>query len=253
MIELLPEGVSAWLAVVLVAASIVASAISAATSLGGGSIMLAVLALIVPQPTLVPIHGVLQLGSNLSRFWFMRAHVPAGVGFPLFAAGCLAGAALGGLTAVHVPQGLMIAALALFILWSVWGTMPAVMQRAGMLSGGLVSGAITMFVGATGPFVAALLRTRIHERMAFIAVHSACMSIQHTFKLAVFGALGFAYGPYVALIMAMVAGSILGSYLGRHVLVRLGDVRFQWLLKSILTVIALRLLWTSIDGLGVVL
>lgn len=243
----LPDGVTPVLALVLVVSSIIASALSATTSLGGGTMMLVILALILPQPALIPIHGVLQLGSNLSRFFFMRRYLVR-AGFIMFALGSLGGAFAGGLATVQVPQSAMMAALGLFILWSVWGSMPDLFRKAGMLSGGFVSGILTMFVGATGPFVSAFLRTGITDRMTFIAVHSACMSIQHTFKLVAFGVLGFSFGPYVPLVSVMVVGSFLGSYLGRHVLVRLGDVGFQKILKILLTIAALRLLWLALTG-----
>lgn len=243
----LPDGVTPLLAVVLIVSSIAASALSATTSLGGGAMMLAILALIVPPPALIPIHGVLQLGSNLSRCIFMRRYLIR-AGFIMFALGSLGGAAVGGLALVHVPQRAVMAALALFILWSVWGSMPDLVRKVGLLSGGFVSGILTMFVGATGPFVAAFLRTGISDRMTFIAVHSACMSIQHIFKLVVFGVLGFGFGPYVPLVSVMVLGSFLGSYLGRHVLVRLGDVGFQKYLRILLTIAALRLLWLALTG-----
>lgn len=243
----LPEGIEPWFAGLLILSSIVASAISASTSIGGGTMMLTILALVLPQPALVPIHGILQLGSNFSRFFFMRRHLPE-ISFRVFAVGALAGAAIGGIAAIHVPQKLIIAALGGFILWSVWGRMPGFMHRVAMGTGGFASGVLTMFVGATGPFVGAFLRRAFPDRMTFIAVHAGCMSIQHTFKLAIFGLLGFAYGPYVPLLAAMVAGGALGSYLGRHILTGLGDERFQVILKTLLTVAALRLIWSAVGS-----
>jgi uncharacterized membrane protein YfcA len=242
----LPDGIGPWLAGGLIAFSIVASAISATTSIGGGSMMLTILALVLPQPALVPVHGILQLGSNFSRLVFMRRHLPE-ISFRVFAAGAAIGSVLGGSVAVHVPQKLFIAGLGAFILWSVWGRMPGFMQRIGIGIGGFATGIITMFIGATGPFVGAIMRPMVPDRRQFVAAHAGCMSIQHTFKLVVFGVLGFAYGPYLPLLAAMVAAGALGSYLGRHVLMWLGDERFQLVLKAALTLAALRLIWSAVE------
>jgi len=243
----LPDEITLGLAAVLIISSILASAISATTSLGGGAMMLAILALILPQAALIPIHGVLQLGSNFSRVIFFRKFLMR-AGFLMFAFGSLGGAAIGGLAVVKIPPGLMFATLAIFILWSVWGSMPDLLRKAGLLSGGFASGILTMFVGATGPFVAAFLRTGITDRRSFIAVHSACMTIQHTFKLAIFGVLGFNFAPYLPLVSVMIVGSFLGSYLGRHILMGMSDVGFHKFLRILLTIVAVRLLWLGIVG-----
>lgn len=246
---LLPDQISPWLAAALVVGSALTSMLSAAASIGGGSIMLAIFALILPQPALIPVHGVLQLGSNFSRCFFMRAYLRAAP-FVVFAATSIVGAVIGGLIVLRLPQGVMIGALGLFILWSVWGRIPAVVRNAGMAWGGLVSSILTMFVGATGPFVGAVLRPLIGDRLSFVAVHAACMVIQHTIKLIVFAALGFAYGPYVPLIAVMIASGFLGSYLGKRILVGLTDDRFHTILKLLLTLVALRLLWTAVGLSG---
>ena len=62
-----------------------------------------------------------------------------------------------------------------------------------------------MFFGATGTFISAMVKTLRLGRLEHVATHSACMVAQHLIKVVAFGLLGFAYGPYLPLIVGMVA------------------------------------------------
>lgn len=44
------------------------------------------------------------------------------------------------------------------------------------------------------------------------------MLIQHGSKVVAFGFIGFAFGPYVALLIGLLAFGLLGTYVGRMVL-----------------------------------
>ena len=51
----------------LIVASMLTSFVSAAFGIGGGAILLGLLALKLPPIALLPIHGVVQIGSNMGR------------------------------------------------------------------------------------------------------------------------------------------------------------------------------------------
>src|SRR3546814_19273004 len=73
------------------------------------------------------------------------------------------------------------------------------------------------------------------------------MVAQHVIKVVAFGLLGFNYGPYAGLVVAMIASSFVGKVVGTHVLVKMNDVIFHRVLAVLLSVLALRL-----DGKSVV-
>jgi uncharacterized membrane protein YfcA len=75
------------------------------------------------------------------------------------------------------------------------------------------------------------------------------MTVQHGFKVAVFIVLGFAFAPWLALLAAMIAGGFLGTLVGRAVLLRLPERTFAIIFKSVLTLLALRLLWSAASAL----
>jgi len=245
---LLPPELPAWAALLLIALSAFTSFISAAFGLGGGVLLLAAMAELLPLAALIPVHGVVQIGSNAGRALVMWRHIQLSVLLP-FLLGGIVGAALGGLTVVRLPDWLLYFGLGAFVLWAAWGRGVPPLGRRAVAVGGAVSSFLTMFFGATGPFVAAVIKTLNLGRMEHVGTFAACMVLQHGLKIVVFGLLGFAYGPYLPFIGAMIAAGFVGTVIGRRVLHRMGDVNFTRALTIVLTLLALRLLWNGVDAL----
>ncbi|MCG8442946.1 MAG: sulfite exporter TauE/SafE family protein [Caulobacterales bacterium] len=240
----LPPDIGPAFAGLLIAASFLTSALTAAFGLGGGVSLLAVMASGMPVATVIPLHGVVQLGSNAGRAVVQRAHIL----WPMVAwmgAGTVLGAAIGGASVTALPDGPLKIAIGLFILAMTWAPKPpALGGRApvALAAGGAVSGGLTMFFGATGPFVSALLAACRLDRMTLVGTFSACMVVQHLVKIAAFGFLGFAFGPWLALLAVMIAAGFAGTLLGSRVLAHMPERVFQRGLRAIITVLALHLI-----------
>ncbi|MGI9501128.1 MAG: TSUP family transporter [Geminicoccaceae bacterium] len=244
-----PEGLHLWISGVLILASGLTSFLSAALGLGGGIVLLAVMGSVMPVATMIPVHGVVQVGSNAGRMLIMIRHIRTDILLP-FLIGSVVGGVIGGLVVVRVPSALLQIGLGAFIIWSTWGRMPTLRSSSLALGGtGLVSTFLTMFFGATGVFVAAIIKTMKFDRLAHIASHAACMTLQHGIKVMAFGLLGFAFGEYVPLILAMIVSGVLGTFAGRHVLIKATDERFHTILGWVLTFLALRLLWQGASAM----
>lgn len=249
--EWLPETVGMAEAITMVIASFFTSFLSASMGIGGGVALLAVMAQLLPALAIVPVHGVVQLGSNAGRVILMREHIDLKIG-GYFLAGSLVGGFIGGQVVVSLPAATLQLVLGLFILFSLWGPMPKLGKgRAGMglvATGGALSTLLTMFVGATGPFVTVVIKQFGLSRMAHVGTFSTCMVAQHLIKIVVFGLLGFAFAAYLPLMVAMVATGFAGTYVGRLFLQKSSDERFQKMLNVILTLLAFRLLWVAASG-----
>ena len=243
-IALLPGYLAPWLAVLLLVLSAVTSFISAAFGLGGGMVMLAIMATILPAAALIPIHGVVQIGSNISRAAAMARYIRVSVLLPMTVGG-LVGAMIGGAIAVRLPDWLLFLAVGTFILWSAWSKGSIGLGKATLFLGGGISGFLTMFIGGTGPFVAAVIKTLNLDRMAHVGTQAGCMVFQHGLKVAVFGVLGFNYLPYLPLVAGMILTGVVGTMVGRRVLQGMGDDRFRKALTVLLTLLGLRLLWMA--------
>lgn len=245
--EFLPPDISLLSGLILVAVAFLGSAITAGLGIGGGLTFITVLASLVPAAAVIPIHGVVQLGSNVGRAAVQRAHID----WPIagyFSMGCLVGAVVGGNLVVNLPENVLKVVLALFIIYTIWGPTRFGMPKAGpvilAVTGG-ISSFVTMFIGATGPFVISVLAPRLPDRRRLIGTHSACMIMQHSLKLLVFGLLGFSFGPWVPLLAAMIGAGFFGTLLGSRILHWAPEALFRKALKVILTVLAANLLLSA--------
>lgn len=241
VLSMLPPDLGLWAAGGLLAMSFAGSFITVALGIGGGALLLAVMASVMPPAALIPVHGVVQLGSNLFRALLLGRYVnwPPVAAFVI---GSLVGVALGGVIVIELPPGLVLIGVGVFVIFSVLARPPRWLANNAWLAGG-VSSFLTMFFGATGTFVATFTKSLELERRAHVATHATLMTAQHLLKIVAFGLLGFAFGPWIAFMVAMIAAGFLGTVAGRHVLVRMSDRGFKRALDVVLILISLRLIW----------
>ena len=100
----LPTAMPVIDAVLLVIASLATSFLTAAFGIGGGFTLIALMALLLPPAALIPIHGIVQLGSNAGRAAIMAKDVLWRPVRP-FVVGTIIGAALGGMVSFNCHLG----------------------------------------------------------------------------------------------------------------------------------------------------
>ncbi|NNL18630.1 MAG: sulfite exporter TauE/SafE family protein [Boseongicola sp.] len=246
-IILLPPDVSEVAFIALAVISFLGSFITVALGIGGGGLVLAVMANLVPPLALIPVHGVIQLGSNAGRLamFFRDVHW---VALPAFAIGTLVGATVGGLIAVDLPPAYVEIGVGAFVVFTVFARSPKWLSRWPAIAG-VLSSFLTMFFGATGLFVASFTKSLALDRHSHVATHAAVMTLQHGLKVVIFGLLGFAFAPWVFTIAAMIATGFLGTYVGKHALAKMSDRNFKLALNVVLVLISLRLIWSGLGEL----
>ncbi len=246
----LPEGLDAPVAAVLLVSSLLGSLITAGLGVGGGLLLLVMMAIWVPPVALIPVHGLVQLGSNAGRAVMTWRHIRWRT-IAAFAPGVLLGAGLGAILLVQLPPATWQLLVALFVLYLCWG--PRLPRIVVGPSGIAIAAALTtfasLFVGATGPLVAAFVRQLDRDRFATVATFAAAMTLQHAPKALVFGATGFVFADWLPLVAAMIAAGLVGTWLGVRLLHRLDNRRFGQIFNVLLTLLALRLLWLGIAAL----
>lgn len=238
-----PNEISGFAAALIVVIAFVSSAVTGAFGLGGGLLLLAAMSILFPPAAVVPVHGVAQLGSNASRWGFLKEHtvMPIVIWFTL---GAGLGAALGAMVVVELPEALLRVGIGLFILFTVWVPKPTSFTAGNrfFFMGGAVSSFLTMFFGATGPIVATILAAARLDRLQIVSTHALCLLIQHGFKTLAFGFLGFAFSEWALLIGLIILAGFAGAYLGTRVLKKMPDGDFQQIFKILLSVLALYLI-----------
>ena len=239
-------GVDSPTAIALIVLSFVTSLITATFSLGGGSLMIAAMALVLPPVVVVPVHACVQFGSNAGRAWVQRAHIQWH--FILWlTAGALVGSILGGRLAFLLPEKWFAAAIGVFVLVTTWLPQPPGLadRRTVQFFGGVIVSAVGMVVGAAGPLLAAFVRG-IPDRRQLVATHAMLNSLQHVIKVVVFAAMGFVFRDYVLLILAMVAAGFVGTTVGSRLLTRVPERVFRLAFRLLLSAVAIGLIWQAL-------
>ena len=213
---------------------------------GWGVMLLAVMVTVFPPLVVIPVHGVVQAGSNFFRMGLMRHFIDRSIIVP-FAVGSLLAALLGTQVVVALEPFYLQLLLGLFILYLVWGPKLSKVYMSHKIQfylGGFLTTLASLFVGASGPLAAAFIGRVGLKKEAQVATHATAMVVQHGLKTLVFGFVGFAFADY-ALLMGLMATGFAGTYVGKHVLLKLPEKIFRVAYKVVITLLALRLLYMA--------
>ncbi|TDI66068.1 MAG: sulfite exporter TauE/SafE family protein [Alphaproteobacteria bacterium] len=245
-------GVDGWLLLGLSAASFVTTFLSVALAMGGGLMLLAILAMFFPPAVLIPIHTLVQLGVGAGRIFLMWRYILWNTLLP-FTMGAALGAFAGAQIFITLPAALLYGGLSVFIVTVTW--LPA-LGRFGPERGrfallGLGATFLGMFVSATGTLVSPFVAAASPDRRNHSATLAVLMTVVHIMKIAAFGALGVGIGAYLPLVAAMIATAAAGSWLGRAVLNRMEESWYRIAFKVVMTVLSVRLMWVALGEAGV--
>ena len=245
----LPELLNGPVALALVVFSFFMSAMTAVLGVGGGTGMLAIMAPLFPPALLIPIHGIVQLGSNAGRAVVMREHVHGRI-FIYFLLGGVVGTVAAAQLFVALPAKVLQVALAVFIIFLVWT--PTIKKLSvpdrGFLVVGVVVNFVGMFLGAAGPLFGACLSTDRLGKHVVVATQGACVSTHYLLKAVAFGVIGFNYVEWLPFITTMVVAGFIGTLVGGRLLDRVPEKSFARAFRAVLTVFALKLLWDGMLG-----
>ncbi len=246
MLGFLPEGLTVLSASILIFVSFFTSALTAAVGVGGGLLMLALMTYLIPIAALIPVHGLVQLGSNTGRSYVQRTNIEWRV-VRIFLIGSLFGAIAGAFFVTQLPSYLLKGLLGLFILIIVWAKLPKINKPGAALItvGGLVTTFITMFAGATGPLVAVFMSKLFDEHRKMVATHGATMTVQHSLKVLAFGFAGFTFWEWLPVVALIVLSGFVGTKAGTFAMNKLPEEKLKICFRIVMTLVALDLLRTT--------
>ncbi len=232
--------------IVLVGAAFGTAIISGTMGMGGGILLLAVMANYISPKELIPIHGLVQLMSNSSRaflsFSFINKKLTA-----LFFAGALMGAILGKNIVIALPEKEFRLVLSGFILFMTWAPRPRFLPKfkGKFIVLGGVATFMSLFVGATGPFIAPFFLHENLEKRALVATKAATQICVHLLKVLVFINIGFSVGEYLPLVSSMIVAVFLGNWVGRYCMDLFSEKDFRLAFRVIVTLLASRMIWQA--------
>ncbi|MBR9787054.1 MAG: sulfite exporter TauE/SafE family protein [Vibrionaceae bacterium] len=223
--------------------SMITSAIAGVIGFGGGMLLIAILPNFLSPSLIIPIHGVTQLASNSSRMFFSFAHVKWSL-IPKFLVGSLVGMLLFGLFISNISFEYVPVAIGSYILLNLWSKRFAHLIRryeSYYLIGFLQTG-LGLIVGAVGPLSLAVLTKQLKSKNEVIATSSMFLTISHLAKIPVYAAVTSDLVSNLNLIVYMVIGSILGSFIGTKIRFKAGNEKVILIIKALLTLLAIRML-----------
>ncbi len=231
--------------VALVAAALVTATISGILGMAGGVTLLAVMTALLPARVVVPLHGVVQLASNLTRTYAFRKHVRWQI-FIVFAVPAVIGIAIAtplwaGLKLTWFRAWIGVFILA-FLLWRRFLPRLRNLPLWSYAALGLVAGVLAIFVGATGPLLAPFFLRDDFDNESVIATKAVCQTWLHLLKIPAFLSLQFDYMPHAPLLIALTLAVIVGTYMGKYLLGRIPKERFVVLFQVVLAVLAVYLI-----------
>jgi uncharacterized membrane protein YfcA len=237
--------------VIIAIAAAATAVLSALAGLGGGIILLAVLAQFFAPVVAIPIHGGIQLVANGSRAYLLRGEIAWKAvlwsSLLLFPASLL-----GVLVATSVPEDATRAALGIFALVITWR--PSLLMWRGnnqmpeqtLIGVGAASGFINTTVGASGPVTSPFFRAVTASHAAFVATAAASQVIAHISKVGAFLIDGFPIEDHLLTIGVGAAAVTVGSWIGTRLLGRVEERYLGWIFRAVLTALAVRLIVTAL-------
>ncbi|XOB63313.1 TSUP family transporter [Campylobacterota bacterium DY0563] len=217
------------------------STVAGIIGLGGGMILIAVLPSFLPINALVPVHGLTQLSSNLSRAYFGYKDIKLEV-IPKFLFGSLIGISVFAGILYFISLEYVPLFIGFYILLSLWSNKfnEKIKKYESYVLIGFFQTGLSIVVGATGPMATALLIKDYNDKDTVVATAAALMSITHLLKVFAFMFFGFVFFDYLGILIAMIIGAISGSYMGTKLRDKIDGKKFLIFLKIFLSILALK-------------
>jgi len=212
--------------------------------MGGGLVLLLIMADFLPFAVLIPVHGINQLVQHLTRAAVSIPNIDKRISIQ-FGLGAIIGAAIGSQFVMHVTEEIFKIVLGCFILGCL--LYPKLNIKLPKIPGewpfiGAFTSAVGLFIGNTGVFMSPFYLNRGLDKEQLVATKSACQVAVHSTKIIAFVMLGFTLGPYLLLVVLMAIASFAGSYMSKKILGKISEKVFLILFQVTIVLLSLRLI-----------
>lgn len=212
--------------------------------MGGGLILLLIMAEFLPFAVLIPVHGINQLVQHFTRAAVSIPNIDRKIALQ-FGMGAIVGAAIGSQFVMSVTEEIFKILLGCFVLSCL--IVPKLNIKFPKLPGewpiiGAFTSCVGLFIGNTGVFMSPFYLNRGLKKEQLVATKSACQVAVHSTKILTFVVLGFTIGPYLLLVTLMAVASFAGSYMSKKVLGKISEELFLKMFQITIVLLALRLI-----------
>lgn len=242
--------------IILTIGALITSSISAVIGMGGGIILLAIMAIIIPEGYMViALHGAIQIFSNGTRTFIFRNHLKKQLLWEFFQ-GAIIGLSISGVTIFAITQYYDVSSasqikfeflkpiIGIYIIWNLYLKGPKKKKKNKLFRiVGLIGGISSVFIGAAGPLIAPFfLKDSLHKKN-IIANKAACQLISHFGKIPIFIYLfDVNYVNEYNVLIPLVISVYIGTNIGKKLLEFIPEKIFKIVFKICLTIISIRLI-----------
>lgn len=224
--------------------TLLTSMIAAIVGFGGGMLLIAILPFFISPNLIIPIHGITQLASNSSRMLFSFQDIRWQL-LPAFLIGSILGAVAIGSGLSYLPMEYVPLAIGGYILLNLWSPRFSkfISKYENYYLIGFLQTGLGLVVGATGPLALTVLTKELKSKDEIIATSAMFMTISHFAKIPVYLAVTNSLLSNVSLIIWMVVGAVLGSFLGTKIRVEANNELIIKAIKWLLTLLAIHMIY----------
>ncbi len=241
--------------IILIIAALITSSISAVIGMGGGIILLGIMAILIPEGYMViALHGIIQMVSNGTRTFVFQDHIKKKL-ISEYLIGALIGLGLSVFivyelmhfydvsSANQIKFDYLKPIIGLYIRWYLYlrGTKKEQKNKLFIIVG-FIGGLCSIFIGAVGPLIAPFFLRNDLNKENIIANKAACQIITHIGKIPIF--MYFFHVNYIEqsyILLPLIISVYIGTNIGKKLLGSISEETFKMIFKVCLTIIALRL------------
>lgn len=229
---------------ILAISTLCTAIISAIIGMGGGVLLLSVMTFFMPMSVIIPVHGLVQLISNLSRLVILRKDIIYSYTYYF-----LIGLPIGVILAVYILKNYLndyhaLSVVLLLIIYSLFKPkkMPHFhLQRWGWTLLGLATGILAIIAGAVGPMIAPFFIRDDLKKEEIIATKASFQMFAHFMKIPAFFYMSFNYEDYSHLIVIMGIMAVVGTKIGTNILGKVDNDLFKKLYKLVIGLSGIRI------------
>ena len=235
------------------------SSISAVLGMGGGIILLGVMAIIMPIGyKVIALHGVVQLFSNTTRSFIFRNHLKKDL-LNQFFIGAIFGVGIS-ITIIlmlinyfnvesanQIKIEFLKPFIGLFIVWNLFLKNSKKEKKVNtFIPVGFIAGISSIFIGAVGPLIAPFFLGKNLSKENIIANKAASQMITHISKIPLFiYFFNMDYAAELKILIPLIIAVYFGTNFGKKILSFIPEALFKKLFKITLFLIAIRLIITN--------
>ena len=215
---------------------------------GGGTVLLASMLQFMNPSEAIPVHGVIQLSSNIARVWLLRKFVkwtiilkfslliPLGVyiGLEIFR----------NVDADDIKNLIGLFIIIALVLQNLKSIRKITISSNWYYLMGFLTGILNILVGVIAPLLAVIIKHSLNEKKSIVGTLGYFGFVGNFTKIVGFSLIGFTFIEYIDTFLLMIPATLLGSRIGQYLLDKISNKFFFYIFQVILIALALRLLLT---------